>query len=95
MGTGGIGNGLKTLNRKELMTRAKALDADERFIVAKCIDTDTLQLALRRRDEFTSDILREVAKVMDTLGAEPTIQAKEAAIKELKAILRIPEVRIQ
>lgn len=93
MGTGGIGDGLKTLNRKELITRAKALQPEDRIIVAKCIDTDTLQAALRKRDEFTSDILREVAKVLDTLDKEPTIQAKEAAIKELKAILRIPEIR--
>lgn len=93
MGTGGIGNGVKTLNRKELMTRAKALQPEDRLIVAKCIDTDTLQEALRKRDEFTSDILKAIQKTFEGLGNPPTIQEKEAAIKEIRAILKIPEIR--
>lgn len=93
MGTGGIGNGLKTLNHKELMTRAKALQPEDRMIVAKCIDTDTLQAALQKRDEFTSDIIREIHKALSALGENPTIQDKEATIKEIRAILRIPEIR--
>ncbi len=93
MGTGGIGNGVETLNRKELITRAKALQPEDRLIVAKCLDTDTLQATLRRRDEFTSDILKAIQKELEGLSNPPTIQEKEAAIKEIRAILRIPEIR--
>lgn len=93
MGFGGIGNGVETLNKKELITRAKALQPDERIIVAKCIDTDTLQVTLKRRDEFTSDILKAIQKELEGLSNPPTIQEKEAAIREIRAILRIPDIR--
>ena len=93
MGTGGIGNGVDVLHRSELMERSKALVPEDRLIVAKCIDTDTLEAALKRRDEYTTDLLRAIAKQYNTLGKNPTIQAKEAVLKEMRAILRIPEIR--
>ena len=87
-------NKMIELDRREFIDRTKALSEEQQHIAASLIPTDTLQTALQRRDEFCTDILRALVTEITKLPNEPTIQEKEACIKECREILRIEDRRL-
>lgn len=86
-----ISGKMSKLEKREFITRSKALSEEEQDIVARLTPTDILQSALRRRKEFCTDILKALTKEIAQLPDEPTIQEMEKAIKACKGILRLTD----
>lgn len=84
---------MKGLDRQEFITRAKALSEEQRTIAAGLFPTDTLEQALRKRDELCTDIITALRDELVKAPDCPTIQEKEAIIKECGAIIRLYDAK--
>ena len=86
-------NIMKGLDRQEFITRIKALTEEQAAITAGLLTTDTLEQALRKRDELCTDIIEALRNELIKASDVPTIQEKEAIIKECGAIIRLFNAR--
>ncbi len=83
---------MNKLHNKELCSRMSNMTAEENESASKGIRTEVLLNEIKRREEATANILKEVGDLMTTkYSKDLSLMEKEALIQELRDMLKVRE----